>query len=69
MGLGAGVGGDAGADGSRGFASGCGVDEVFGVKGGLGCWAMSALRAGFGPMETGAGAYRPCPAPSLFAEL
>ena len=37
VGLGAGVGGEAGADGKRGFGMACGIEEVvFGVKGGFG---------------------------------
>lgn len=56
VGLGAGVGGEAGADGRRGLGIDCGI-EVFGVSGGLG-WAgciESLRRDDRPPTATGAG--------------
>lgn len=58
MGLGAGVGGEAGADGSSGLGIACGIEEVFGVKGGLGCWIESFLLDVRCPIVTGEGGCR-----------
>lgn len=60
MGLGAGVGGEAGADGRRGFEIDCGIEEgkvVFGVRGGLGwaCCIESLRREVRWPTATGTG--------------
>lgn len=56
VGLGAGVGGEAGADGSSGFGIDCGM-EVLGVRGGLGwaCCMESLRRDDRPPTATGAG--------------
>lgn len=60
VGLGAGVGGEAGADGRRGLDIDCGIEDgkvVFGVSGGLGwaCCIESFRRDDRPPTATGAG--------------
>jgi hypothetical protein len=55
VGLGAGVGGDAGAEGSSGFGPGCDIADgkpVLGVGGGLGCECRSEVFRGGCPTVT-----------------
>ena len=64
FGLGAGVGGEAGAEGRRGLPIAWGIDEALGVRGGLGNCRDSRPREERGPTETGT-ANLPCAVASL----
>ena len=64
LGLGAGVGGEAGADGRSGLGIAWGIEEgtqVFGVRGGLGCSIESFLLEVRLPTVTGEGGCRVWP--------